>query len=647
MKVLPMLRRLGEILLVQWAWMKTWLNLQNNARKAFATGVPDINFWAPTVVIIIGIVMTNLLGVINFVRQGLHADACMAALDMDTPYLAVKHGSVVVSGERCPEWEKLRLRNSVWRSLPLALMTLALALRTVIEIPSCQLAATFGAGFAAAFPHRANESSFVMDLYRDGINISTISREAKFMKFIETIPKPELAALELANEALQLEHDIWNAGHCHESRLEPATLILDKDVSETWSLFLPDDRDSDLGGVASGNLAALNAVMSEQWVALLEKEEAVLKPILLKILNRKGATWREWAASVQVQVVAWETVVGETRALLISESQSQLPQQTFLQSRPWTLAIGNLELIALKSGWKMQIFVSCSLLFVAVLPILKKILATGQVTHSVFMIVVGLYAVVDMLFLVTAWLLCAAAPLACHFGAAFKIVARGWAEAILYVAPEVEAVSVQELATYGPKAFVNVLSKHGFSEEVTKAHDALLPALRWSPLFFLRLVLGSFVFLAASLILSYACRRAAFTTGLSAGVCGPLWLLTEDAGISGSSEGDASCTKGLYFAVVSRSFLLAGVVVLAWWPVDALSVKLFNALIFNRIVDVAVEAYWMALCSLHCVSGLAAAFAIQLSLSAEREKHWRNKLSLPEVSPKRAYGTFEPGQQGP
>ena len=56
----------------------------------------------------------------------------MLAVDLDTPYLACKHGLQVVKG---PERDKLRIRNSIWRSLPLAMISFVLSMRSLAEIP--------------------------------------------------------------------------------------------------------------------------------------------------------------------------------------------------------------------------------------------------------------------------------------------------------------------------------------------------------------------------------------------------------------------------------------------------------------------------------------------------------------------------------
>ena len=100
-----------------------------------------------------------------------------------------------------------------------------------------------------------------------------------------------------------------------------------------------------------------------------------------------------------------------------------------------------------------------------------------------------------------------------------------------------------------------------------------VPAVQWDVPFFLEPAGGSLVFVAASSVLAVVFCGAHWSAGVSAGVCGPLWLVSEDAK---SHEGHVGSSRGLYFMMVSRSLLLAGIVVLKWKvvnSVDAFSVR--------------------------------------------------------------------------
>ena len=631
------LRRLVEILLLQWAWLKSWFDLvvyglklrdEHHLSEKF-----DIKFLAPTVVIVVGIVMTNVLGFINFFLQGLHLDACMAAIDLDTPFLACKHGAQVVKGEDCPEWEKLRMRNSIWRSLPLAMITLALSLRNLFEIPTCQIFASVGPSTTSVVPDLENRSRFIKDLGNVNLNYSAIGQVQNFREASSTIPEDEREMfLRTGRLLLDFEKDVWETAHCSESTWEKTTMQRKQDVSEHWVLGFPVDLDQvELGGIGSGNIAAWNAIFFELWVSEVEQRGDEIKPMLANTL-------RYFASKLVFHTLSWGTLLRTLIHVIYKETG---PRVTVVQSRPWKLQIGDLVNLEIKSGWKVRVLQACGLLLVAALPILKKILAACLLRPGQLIIksIVGLYVLVDLACLVMAWLLCAAAPMAYHLGAALKAAASFAGPVCVQAAQYVADMSGEEFGEHLPGSIVGVFQER-LHEVVPSLNKKFVPALQWDVPFFLELAGGSLVFVAASAVLAVVLCGAHWSAGVSAGVCGPLWLVSKDAR---SCERQVDSIRGLYFMMASRSLLLAGIVVLKWKAVDsvdALSVQIFFALICNRILSITQATYWwtcwVAICAVHCFFGLAAAYVAKENLeeSSEgtiREDYWQA-----------TYGTFNP-----
>ena len=179
---------------------------------------------ATLVVLVVGLIVTNILGFLHFRRQERSLDACIAAVDMDTPYLACKHAVQLVNGEPCPDWESLRLRNSVWRSLILAMLTFVLAARITLEIPACQAIASLSSGVVNIMPELTNRSSWVRDLNRDGISHREVEPRMKDIgdgaqQILQPHMRDQLRS-RFAPEALTLEHDFWRAMHCGDSKWE-------------------------------------------------------------------------------------------------------------------------------------------------------------------------------------------------------------------------------------------------------------------------------------------------------------------------------------------------------------------------------------------------------------------------------------------
>ena len=177
----------------------------------------DVQYVATLVVLMVGVLVTNILGFLHFRRQERSLEARVAALDMDTPYLACKHAAQIVRGEPCVDWELLRLRNSVWRSLVLAMLTFVLAARITFEIPVCRVISTLSEYAVQSYPHLANQSLWVHDLVRDGVDY----RELPPVHPVDALqPAARVRALPLAIDALRVEHEYWRAAHCHELKWE-------------------------------------------------------------------------------------------------------------------------------------------------------------------------------------------------------------------------------------------------------------------------------------------------------------------------------------------------------------------------------------------------------------------------------------------
>ena len=588
--------------------------------------------------------MTNVLGFINFFLQGLHLDACMAAFDLDTPFLAWKHGTQVVKGEDCPEWEKLRMRNSIWRSLPLAMITLILQMRNLFEIPTCQVFTMVGPLATSVVPDLYNQSRFIQDiLVRNAkLDYSAMGQVQNFREAASTIPmesrekfRPTVRIL------LDLEKDVWDAAHCSESTWEKTTMLRKQDVSEHWLLGHPVDLDHvELGGIGSGNIASFNAIFFEKYMSEMENSGDEIKTMFAKRL-------RHFSSQLVIHGLPFG-VLQRTAILSLHDALSNEPRITVVQSRPWNLEIGDLVNLQIKSGWKVKMLQACGLLVVAALPILKRILAACQVPPGQIFVksIMLLYVFLDLAALVVAWLLCAAAPMAYHAGAALKVAASAAGPMVIQALQDGEAMSEEHLIEILPAEltalFQDVDRIHSL---ISPLKDNFVPAVQWDGPFFLKLARGSLVFVAASAVLAVVLCGAHWSAGVSAGVCGPLWLVSKD---TKSREGQVGSSRGLYFMMVSRSLLLAGIVVLKWKvvnSVDAFSVRAVFALICNRILDTTEATYWwtcwVAVCTVHCILGLAAAYVATENLEERSEGATRFEVLTAEEYFQATYGTFD------
>lgn len=644
-KTLQMFRRYGEILLLQWAWLKCWFDLVINGMKL--SEKEDINCFAPIVVIMLGIVTTNLLGFVHFQKQGSMTSACVAAFDLDTPYLAWKHSSEVVRGEACPEWERLRLRNSIWRSLPLAGISFVLSLRLLVEIPACQAFAIGSALTVGSLPRRENDTCLARDLRVDGLDIADMNLVKKIRTAAGRADAKALAKVDqnLVPIYLRFDREWWAAAHCSESMWEETKLPQGQDVSQTWlTLYPPDLERVELGGVGSGNLASLNFVFSQEWVALLHQNEALLRPKALQMLDRSGSSL---FGKTLVKHAPWKLIVDRVVRGMYNGKGDDVQQKTLQQTRPWSLDVGNVHLMHIKAGWKVKLFQTFALMLVAVLPILKRILTTCKVRQAMPLCIVTFYVFFDLTSLASVWIWCAAAPLAYNIGHASKKAIAALLPFVTEALDGMGKLSRKDFLKRSPDVFAHVMESN-FPEVFRILKEDMLPTLAWDWRFFLGLVAGCWLFLGLSTIVAWAFYGAGFLSSMSSGICGPLWLASEE---TRSHESAAPRMKRLYFVVISRSMLFAGFVAIVWWRVDHLSKKLFLATISNNVVEIALLPYWLSVCAVHCVLGLFAAYAVELSLASDPtfpDDLTSDTAMSVATAEGAAYGTFpKPAQQGP
>ena len=85
------------IMLLLWAWLQCWSGMLFHGFQ-ICQGSESIEHIMPMVVLVAGLVMTNVIGYVHFCQKGLWRDACLAAVDLDTPYLVYQHGRQIMLG---------------------------------------------------------------------------------------------------------------------------------------------------------------------------------------------------------------------------------------------------------------------------------------------------------------------------------------------------------------------------------------------------------------------------------------------------------------------------------------------------------------------------------------------------------------------
>lgn len=610
-----------QIALLLWAWLQCWSGMFFHGFQICA-GSKSITHIMPMVVLVVGLVMTNMIGFVHFRQKGFWRDACLAAVDLDTPYLAYRHGRRIVLGKPCPDWELLRLRNSIWRSLPLAMAGFVLAFRIILEIPMCQAVGTLSTFAVGTFPELMPWSNFAEDLSENGVNLTELRKFQGVQEAAQKVPDEYKGqrSRELGAKAIHLEHELWAAAECKNSKWDKHDISYALE-SQDWlgAVLELEKMQESLGGIGSANLLAFDYMFFQY-----------LKPQL------------PISQTENVERLAQETDLLENETMVMSVTSH----------RPWTVGSDKLH-FELKDGWKIWLLQSFTLLLVAILPIRKKILQACQITTPLPMALVTLHTSLDTVSLVTTWLLCAMASAAYMTGQGLERgleVMRPLAHQVIKENLWEAAVNRgfrslrEEFNTGARKLLAKYATQHS-GQIMDLIHETVLPALAWDPYFFLHRVVGALAFLVISALLSRWLCPQRFAMCISVGVCGPLWLFTE-----GGEEEDTfeATVQGVGLLMLFRNFLLAALVFVSWFFVNSDAIQLFFALICNRVLDVpCLKLSCLALFVANGLTGLLATVAIYSHLR-------KSSKDVPADQPAHvflasshssAYGTFEARSQ--
>eukprot|EP00438_Fugacium_kawagutii_P033400 Skav210069 [mRNA] locus=scaffold485:186291:188285:+ [translate_table: standard] len=620
---------LGEGLMLVWAWCQSWRAMVTKGLLVHDQWPdPDVTYLAPLVVMMVGLFTTNVLGVLHFWRAGFYREAGLAAVDLDSPYLGFEQVINAVRGEINPEFQKVRLRNSIWRSLPLAMLTCALTSRVLVEVPFCQAVASGSSVVVGIWPEKKNRSLWVSKL--GNLQPSEAEWADYYRKFREGVvgekERKSNDTLKLVEGMLNMEKKLWNAAHCNESTWTLTKLPLKLERVEDQVGAAGDETDEPLAHSGLSNLIPFNVVIFQQARREALAREDTLKDAVIVLINNVAKSFDHegvgFFGGMALRGASWEYVLDQAIDWLRHILRSD-PVGTMQSSRPWKYTLPRVGEVNL-GEWKVPLAQASALLLSSVLPIRKQILSSFGEAPARCKLLVTLYVFLDMALLLTAWLLCAVAPLAIHFGNMIENYIKS-------VWPMIEKLLQEKAADDAAnKIFALLMQTVG---DLLIAFKDLAPAMAWDTKFFLYLSFGSLGFLAASAAVAYAVSPdLPLPTCFTTGVCGPLWVFTEEA-----SDSTKACKL-----VVFRSVLLSALVAWSWAPVTQLGLELFSSLTIKRHVGTEMFwCFWLSFSIVTCFLGGAVALSLP---SDESDSSSSDEESNPKDNAKSSassnYGTF-------
>lgn len=486
-------------------------------------------------------------------------------------------------------------------------------------------------------------SLWAQDLRRDGVNMSEFTIYQQFATMMEKIPSEwKQKNLQLVGKGLEVESAVWNAAVCENSKWKKQSEIpYSQDKAQNWMAMCEvfPGRDGELGGIGTANLLAMNYVLFQRFKseALKKETEQAVKPAVLSLLKTLPHRVIRVGSTIALKLLSWNTIVEESFDAIAKQvafdSKGKL-NKSVTSVRPWTISFANTFEYQVENGWKIQLFQSFALLLAAILPIRKRILEACQISTPIPTLLVTLHTVLDTMCIVGVFLLCTMASTAFSAGALIENIIAYASPVVAEILQSMQGMSWDGFAQQQTLKLLEMLHKHGvhFLETLK---SSVLPVFSWGPTFFLQCAAGSCLFLAISAGLSRVLCHKQLTTCLSVGVCGPLWLFTEDGEKIETFEATA---RGTCLVMISRSVLLAASIAFAWAFVNPFSVQFFFAALCNRTWDVfTLKISCFAFLAAHCVSGLVAIFAVHDVRMKQVQPVEIGGISNESC----AYGTFE------
>ena len=200
-------------------------------------GAPtDVVIVAPAVILLLGLILTNLQGYFDEKAREEFAIAKAATVDGDMLFLLHRDGKRICSGKPTKAWKRLQVRQALGRGIPLSMVSFYLASRSVIEAPVCQHAAILSRGLlegnttgtcklTEALADQKRICRFDLPFgFGLGCQSSEELNQTGLLDQLRSGPGHSWHT-DIPRELWAAEEAIWKSGHCSAStwRLQPNT----------------------------------------------------------------------------------------------------------------------------------------------------------------------------------------------------------------------------------------------------------------------------------------------------------------------------------------------------------------------------------------------------------------------------------------
>ena len=592
----------------------------------------DVVIIAPVVILLLGLILTNVNGYFDEKTRDELKVAKAAAVDADLLYLLHRDGRKICSGKPTKAWKRLQVRQALGRGIPLSMVSFYLASRSLIEAPTCQLSATLTRNILKGNLNATSKLTELQEQQEQDCTVDSPFRFALGCPSIEEM-KNQAALLdeirharryysnETVGDELKLaENAIWQSGHCSQS---------------TWRLRLKEKHGEEYE--ECGYEACVMAeppdgpskVFNQHLHGLLMKGAEDSKD-LKKSVKRLVSKFHRGAAFGLG--VFWNNIV---RGLGPDETLFRLQEEVVITSR---------------RSWEIDFLLGFIFLVASMMPLAKAV-QERRCLKSFHGGSIWIHFGIDIL-LVECAIIGILTSLFIHEGGRRMtelinqvlndtVLATNFIADSIDHGQEANSRNVEDLQKAAAHALKVVDGKNLISEvamHVSKSVQALADPLMVHKEFFCLFGIAVVFFSSLSTIFvrnTSVAGEMPWMTQWNAAIGGPLHLL----GSVRDEEVKALCVR-VQGQIVLRGFLLTLLLAIFMFPVSSFDAALASALVLQKPMSrTPWIVAWIFLWGIHMVTGILAVFAITENQAFRDEDRWLRDTE--------AYGACGMPSQGP
>lgn len=442
-----MAQQVAGLALFVWSWLKCWGDTVVNALWIVQEGY-DIKYAAPVGVLLVGVVMTSIIGVLEFRQEGDSLGASFAAVDLDTPFVIFTQAKPIVQGQDVKSWQKLQMRNAIWRSVPLACITFFLALRDLVEIPACQFLSCVSILGTGLF--NDDQGPFLEAATAQKLNVSRVYRWIEIRQSTDAYNLTRVFDPSFRKKFLDTEEVLWKSAHCSESQWHAANKFYLQDLSETWFLNpVARPEDGTLGGLGAGNLLTANLQFLEMTKDKLGRNKAI-HDIAIDLTYKVGGTMKARKIWLALKMMPFPDVVSQVfdqmREDTVNTPNVNRPVRSVRQERP---------------HWQWGTLQAFVLLLNAVTPMILHVGKERNLQKLSQLACVGVHAMLDMVLLVVVLTLSASSAMIEDVGGLLESLADHMIPIVEGVLRQMDSLQTSDALAEVKTAAASVLSWQG------------------------------------------------------------------------------------------------------------------------------------------------------------------------------------------